>query len=140
MLFILFLPPQLMSVVSLERYWKELMDVTNPGVLEVFLGYDQKCYSVRAARSAKGGRQDVMLYWTVATLGLGAPPILLYITWRKQLSVLQQVKDTKGGPAMMWACIAWIPLANLYMAVKFIISNSHFAVSKEVQSENDVYA
>ena len=42
-------PSQLMSVVSPERYWKELMDVHNPGVLEVFVGTNQQCYTPRVA-------------------------------------------------------------------------------------------
>ena len=63
---------------------------------------------------------------------------LQYIAWRKQLAILQKVKGTKGGPAVMWACIAWMPLANLYVAVKFIISASHFAVNEEVQRHNDI--
>ena len=127
-----------MSVVSPERYKKELMDETNPGVLEVWMGNDQRCYSVRVARTANAdGRPERTFYVTVGTLGLGAPPILLYITWRKQLAVLQQVKDTKGGPAVMWACIAWMPLANLYMVVKVVTTASHFTVSKKVQMENE---
>ena len=28
---------KIMQVVSPDRYWKDLMDVDNPGVLEVFL-------------------------------------------------------------------------------------------------------
>ena len=36
-----------MRVVSPEKYWKELMDVHNPGVLEVFVGTDQQCYTTR---------------------------------------------------------------------------------------------
>ena len=47
-----------------------------------------------------------IFYWLAATLGILFPPVLLWITWRKQLAVLQQVEVTKGGPAVMWACIA----------------------------------
>ena len=68
-----------------------------------------------------------------------ASSILFYITWGKQLAVLQQVKITKGGPAVMWACIAWMPLANLYFTSKLIITTSHFAVHKKSQSDNDTY-
>ena len=130
---------QLMSVVSPERYWKDLMDAYNPGVLEVYLGTDQKCYSTRVARSAVAGRQEAIFYWMVATFGVVASPILLYITWRKQLAVLQQVKDNKIGQAVMWECIAWMPLANLYFTVKFITTASHFAVSKNVQKKDNLY-
>ena len=57
------------------------MDETNPGVLEVLIGYDQKCYSVRTARTANADeRPERTFYTTVATVGLLAPPILLYIT------------------------------------------------------------
>ena len=80
-----------------------------------------------------------MFYWIVATLGIGSSPILLYMTWRKQLSVLQQVKDTKGGPAVMRACFAWMPLANLYMGVKFIVSISHSASPSQYQRDDDVF-
>ena len=138
MLFSLYFDPQLTSVVSPERYWKELMDVHNPGVLEVWLGNDQQCYSTRVARPGNAGGK--MFYWTVFALCIVAPPFLFSITWRKQLSVLQQVKDTKGGPAVMWACIAWMPLINLYMVVKTITTISHFGVSNRVQSESDAYA
>ena len=115
------------------------MDVHNPGVLEVFMGKDQTCYSKRVARTAMDGREEKMFYAIVTTLGVLAPPILLYITWRKQLAVLQRVKDTKSGPAVMWACIAWMPLANLYMAVKgvTIIVTSGFATTMKVQKENE---
>ena len=139
MLFSLFVHPQLMSVVSPERYRKELTDVTNPGVLEIWLGNDQQCYSFRVARTAIADRQERMFYGTVFILCIVAPPFFFSITWRKQLSVLQQVKDIKGGPAVMWACIAWMPLANLYMAVKFVISASDFDARKKIQSENEAY-
>ena len=116
------------------------MDVTNPGVLEFFMGNDQKCYSTRVARTANAaGRQERMFNATVLTLGMLAPPILLYITWRKQLAVLQQVKDTKGGPAVMWACIAWMPLGNLYVVMKAVTAISHFAVGETEQRENVTY-
>ena len=98
------------------------MDVTNPGVLVVFMGFDQQCYSMRVVMTATAGKQDGMYHATVFTLGMLTPPILLSISWRKQLSVLQQVKDTKGGLAVMWACIAWMSLANLYMVVKVVRS------------------
>ena len=68
-----------------------------------------------------------------------ASSILFYITWGKQLAVLQQVKITKGGPAVMWACIAWMPLANLNFTSKLIITTSQFAVDKKAQSDNDAY-
>ena len=116
------------------------MDVTNPGVLEIWMGNDEQCYSFRAARTAIADRQERMFYVAVLALAMVAPPFLLYMTWRKQLSVLQQVKDIKGGPAVMWACIAWMPLVNLYMVVKAVISVSHFGVSKKIQSENATYA
>ena len=126
-----------MSVVSSERYQKELMDVHNPGVLVVPVGEDQQCYSSKAVRSLIS--VQAMLYLMVVTLALLAPPALLYITWRKQLAALQQVKVTKGGPTVMWACIVWMPLANLYFTVKSISSISHFAKNMEVQMENDIY-
>ena len=127
-----------MSVVSPERYWMDLMDVHNPGVLEVYLGTDQQCYTVRVARSYIARKQEGILYLLIATLGMMASPFLLYITWRKQLAVLQQVKDNKIGQAVMWACIAWMPPANLYTVIKFITSTSHFAASKPMQKENDI--
>ena len=82
-----------MSVVSSERYWKVLMDVHNPGVLEVFVGTDQQCYTPRVAyrRKVHGWKQQGNLLWMVATLSILLPPVLLYITWRKQLAVLQQM-------------------------------------------------
>ena len=126
-----------MRVVSSERYQKELMDVHNPGVLVVPVGEDQQSYSTRVVRTRGRFTVEKMLYLMVATLGLLTFPALLYITWRKQLAALQQVKVTKGGPAVMWACIVWMPLANLYFIVKAIISTSHFAVSKKVQNVND---
>ena len=126
-----------MSVVSSERYQKELMDVHNPGVLVVPVGEDQQSYSSKAVRSLIS--VQAMLYLMVVTLALLAPPALLYITWRKQLAALQQVRVTKSGPAVMWACIAWMPLANLYFTVKSISSISHFAKNMEVQMENDIY-
>ena len=126
-----------MRVVSSERYQKELMDVHNPGVLVAPVGEDQQSYTIRVVRSKGGFTMEKMLYLMVATLGLLTHPALLYITWRKQLAALQQVKVNKGGPAVMWACIVWMPLANLYLIVKAIISISHFATGKRVQSEND---
>ena len=126
-----------MRVVSSERYQKELMDVHNPGVLVVPVGEDQQSYTPRVFRTRVGFTMEQMFYLMVATLGLLTHPALLYITWRKQLAALQQVKVTKGGPAVMWACIVWMPLANLYFIVKAIISTSHFAVSKKVQNVND---
>ena len=134
-----FILMKLMQVVSPDRYWKDLMDVDNPGVLEVFLGQDQQCYSVLVARSSVADRQEGIFYWIVATFGVVAPPILLCITWRKQLAVLEQVNVTKLGPAVMWACIAWMPIANLYFTVKFLAALSHFATNKKVQTENDTY-
>ena len=111
----------------------------NPGVLEFFMGYDENCYRVKSARTANAARRPEHVFQaTVGTLGLLASPVLLYITWRKQLAALQQVKDTKGGPAVMWACIAWISLANLYMAVKgvSVILTSRFTITIKVQKEN----
>ena len=129
-----------MSVVAPNRYHEQLMDTHYPGVIEILLGMDQQCYSVRVVAKGKSlYTLDRMFYFMVVTLGIG-PPIVLYITWKKQLSVLQQVKDTKSGPAVMWACIAWMPLANLYMAVKFIISASHFAVNEKVQRESNCFS
>ena len=124
-----------MSVVAPNRYHEQLMDTHYPGVIEILLGMDQQCYSVRMVRSPEKYTQEKVFYFTVAILVAFMSPCLHYITCRKQLSVLQQVKDTKGGPAVMWACIAWMPLANLYMAMKFIISTSHFAVTENVQKE-----
>ena len=127
---------QLMRVVSPERYQKELMNEHNPGALEVFVGTDQQCYATRVVAR---GKTKQGFYWLVVTLGVAAPPILLYITWRKLLAALQQVKVTKGGPAVMWACIAWMPLANLYLTVKFTISVSHFSIQKKWQSDDNAY-
>ena len=75
----------------------------------------------------------------MATFGVVARPILLRITWRKQLVVLEQVMVTKGGPAVMWACIAWMPIVNLYFTVKAIISISHFAKNNTYQRNNNIY-
>ena len=131
--------PQLMSVVSFERYQKDLTDVHNPGVLAVPLGRDQQCYSTRTARTAGRYSPEYMFYLMLTTLGVLFPPVLLHITWRKQLSVLEQVKVTKGGPAVMWACIAWMPIANLYIIVKGITSISHFANNDMYQRNNNIY-
>ena len=111
----------------------------NPGVLAVPLGQDQQCYSTRTARSSGHYSPEHMLYYMLITLGVLFPPVLLRITWRKQVAVLEQVKVTKGGPAVMWACIAWMPIANLYFTVKFLAVSSHFAINKKVQTENDTY-
>ena len=127
-----------MSVVSSARYQKELMDVHNPGVLAAHVGNDQQSYSYRVVRAYGGFTGQEMLYLMAATLALLVSPALLYITWRKQLAVLQQVKVTKGGPAVMWACIAWMPLANLYFTAQLITSASHFAKNMTVQINNDV--
>ena len=113
------------------------MDVHNPGVIEMQLGMDRHCYNAIAVRSHKLYTKDVMFYGFVGILATLVPPVLLYITWRKQLAVLQQVNDTKGGPAVMWACTAWMPLANLYMAAKLVISISHSSVYKKAQMHND---
>ena len=126
-----------MSVVSPERYWKELLDVHNPGALEIWVGTDQQCYTTRIP--VLRGTIKRGFYWLVVTLGVAAPPILFYITWRKQLAVLQQVKVTKGGPAVMWACIAWMPLANFYFTAKMFISTSHYNTRKQWQIDNDTY-
>ena len=115
------------------------MDVHNPGVLEVYLGTNEKCYTVMVARSPVAGKQEGIFYLMMATLGLVAPPILLYITRKKLLAWLQQVKVTKGGPAVMWACIAWMPFANAYFGMKFIISTSSFSVNRIVQKDNQDY-
>lgn len=45
-----------MSVVSPERYWQELVDIHNPGVLEVLLGINEQCYSALGLLEA--GLQD----------------------------------------------------------------------------------
>ena len=127
-----------MSVVSSARYQKELMDVHNPGVLAAHVGNDQQSYSNRVVRAYGGFTGQEMLYLMAATLGLLGSPALLYITWRKQLAMLQQVKVTKGGPAVMWACIAWMPLANLYFTAQLITSASHFAKNMTVQINNDI--
>ena len=103
------------------------MDVHNPtGVLVVHLGRNHQCYSARTVRSSSPYTVEYLFYWMVITLGIVFPPVLLCITWKKQLAVLQQVEVTKGGPAVMWACIAWMPLSNLYFTLKFVISTSHF--------------
>ena len=128
-----------MSVVSFERYQKDLTNVHNPGVLAVPLGKDQQCYNTSTARSSGHYSTEHMFYYMLITLGVLFPPVLLRITWRKQLAVLEQVKVTKGGPAVMWACIAWMPIANLYFTVKFLAVSSHFAINKKVQTENDTY-
>ena len=107
----------------------------NPGALEIWVGTDQQCYTTRIVRRAP----KLGFYWLVVTLGMAAPPILLYITWRKQLAVLQQVKVTKGGPAVMWAYIAWMPLANLYFTAKMFISTSHYNTRKQWQIDNMTY-
>ena len=127
-----------MSVVSPERYQKELMDVHNPGVLVASVGEDQRSYTPRVVRGYGGFTGQEMLSLMVVTLALLVAPALLYITWRKQLAVLQQVKVIKGGPAVMWACIAWMPLANLYFTAKLITSTSHFAKTMLVQMGDDV--
>ena len=114
------------------------MDIHNPGVLSFFMGNDQQCYSVRVTRTGRS-KQERIFYWIMFTLGCMVPPLLLHITWRKQMTALQQVKESKVGPAVMWACIAWMPLANLYMAAKFTVSFSHFAVDKQVQESNDTF-
>ena len=35
----------------------------------------------------------------------------------------------------MWACIAWLPFANLYFTVKLITASLHFAVNEEYQRD-----
>ena len=40
-----------------------LIDVHNPGVLEVYLGSDQQCYSTRVARGAVADRQEQIFYF-----------------------------------------------------------------------------
>ena len=131
--------PQLMSVVSFESYQKELLDVHNPGVLAVLLGQDQQCYSTKTARTSGRYSTEYMFYYMLITLGILFPPVLLRITWRKQLAVLEQVKVTKGGPDVMWACIAWMPIANLYFTAKAITTNSHFATDYMYQHNNNIY-
>ena len=128
-----------MSVVSPERYWQELVDIHNPGVLGAYLGTNEQCYTVRVVRSPVAGQQEGIFYWMMATLGLVVPPSLLYITRRKQLDWLQQVKVTKGGPAVMWACLVWMPLANLYFATKFVTSTASFSVNELIRKENQEY-
>ena len=128
-----------MSVVSFERYQKELMDMHNPGVLAVPLGQDQQCYSTRTARTTGRYTTEYMFYLMLITLSILFPPVVLRITWMKQLAVLEQVKVTKGGPAVMWACIAWMPLANLYIIVSLIAASSHFVETSTLQHNNDIY-
>ena len=41
------------------------------------------------ATSPVADREEGIFYWLVATLGILFPPVLLRITWRKQLAVLQ---------------------------------------------------
>ena len=67
--------PQLMSVVSFERYQKELLDVQNPGVLAVPLGQDQQCYSTRTARSSGRYSTEYIFYLILITLIIQAPDI-----------------------------------------------------------------
>ena len=110
------------------------MDVHNPGVLVVPVGNNPQSCSPRIDRSSGVFTVERMLHWIVATLALLALPALLYITWRTQLAVLQQLMVTKGGPAVMWACIAWTPLANMYSILTAIKFTSHFAVSKKLLS------
>ena len=131
--------PQLMSVVSIERYQKELIDVHNPGVLAVPLGKDQQCYSMMTARTSGRYSTEYMFYSLLITLVILFPPVLLRITWKRQLAVLEQVKVTKGGPAVMWACIAWMLIANLYFTVRLIAVSSHFAIKIRYQQENNTY-
>ena len=38
----------------------------------------------------------------------------------------------------MWACIDWMPLANLYFTMNFL-HFLHCATNKEIQTENDTY-
>ena len=109
----------------------------NPGALEIYVGTDQQCYTTRIP--VPRGSFKHVFYWLVVTLGVAAPPILLYITWRKQLAVLQQVKVIKGGPAVMWACIVWMPLANFYFTAKWFISTSHYNTAKQWQNDNIAY-
>lgn len=47
-------------------------------------------------------------------------------------------KVSKGAPAVMCPCIAWMPHANSYLMVKFITSTLYFAVSRRVQSRTDI--
>ena len=122
-----------MSVVAPKKYHEQLMDVHHPGVIVANLGADQQCYSMRVVEYTL----EKIFYLAVTAMGALALPILFYITWRNQLVVLKQVNNTRCGPAVMWACIAWMPLVNLYVMVKFIISTSHFASKKNVQRDND---
>ena len=126
-----------MKVVAPKKYHELFFDVDNPGVIVAFLGYDYQCYSPMVARSVYNPIQENIFYYMVNTLGFVAPPILLYITWRKQLTVLQWIKDTKGGPAVMWACIAWMPLANLYLVLKLLGTFTQLAITEEVQKIDD---
>ena len=128
---------QLMKVVAPKKYHELFFDVDNPGVIVVFLGYDYQCYSPMVVRSIYNTIQENMFYYMVDKLGFVAPPILLYITWRKQLAALQRIKNAKGGPAVMWACIAWMPLANLYLDWKLLETFTQLAVTEEVQRDND---
>ena len=81
-----------MIEVAPKKYNEQLMDVHNPGVLEVFLGTDQECYTGKVVR--RHPPLINMFYAIVFTLGWVATLVLLYITWRKQMAVLQQVKYT----------------------------------------------
>ena len=128
-----------MSVVSFERYQKELIDVHNPGVLSVPLGKDQQCYTMTTPRTSNRYSPEYMFYSLLFTLGVLFPPVLLRITWRKQLAVLEQVKVTKGGPAVMWACIAWMSIANLYIVVKVISETSYFARKNVYQHQSIIH-
>ena len=111
----------------------------NPGVLAVLLGHDQQCYSTSTARTTGLYTPEHIFYWIPITLGVLFPPVLLRITWRKQLAVLEQVKVTKGGPAVMWACIAWMPIANVYFTAKAITTNSYFGIDYMYQRNNIIY-
>ena len=131
--------PKSHQQLSFERYQKELIDVHNPGVLAVPLGKDQQCYSTHTARTSGYYTTEHIFYLMLTTLGVLFPPVLLRITWSKKLAVLEKVKVTKGGPAVMWACIAWMPIANLYFTAKAITSISHFANNVMYQRENNIY-
>ena len=111
----------------------------NLGVLAVPLGLDQQCYSTKTARSSPHYTTEHMFYYMLITLGVLFPPVLLSITWRKQLAAMEQVKVTKGEPAVMWACIAWMPIANLYFTAKAITTISHFAIDYMYQRDNNIY-
>ena len=64
-----------MRVVSPKRYWKDLMDAHDPGVLEIVLGSQRQSYSTSIAnRGAIHSpiKHSDTFHWLTATLGVTA--------------------------------------------------------------------